>query len=129
LYLLSDETGTINGSSGYLTISDIAVLDLNARMVILSACETGLGRTNAGEGMVGLARAFMVAGARNVGVSLWKIDDGATSVYMQMVYRKVLEEGKLLREAYKEVKGVFQTKPPGLNYNRPFFWAPFTMYE
>jgi tetratricopeptide (TPR) repeat protein/CHAT domain-containing protein len=126
LHLLSDETGTINGSSGYLTVSDIASLDLNARMVILSACETGLGQANVGEGMVGLARAFMVAGAGSVGVSLWAIDDDVANSFMEKLYRKVLEEGKHFREAYKEVKKEIQSIP---RYGKPFYWAPFTMYE
>jgi CHAT domain-containing protein/Tfp pilus assembly protein PilF len=129
LYLISDETGTINGNSGYLSISDIAVLDLNARMVILSACETGLGEANAGDGMIGLVRAFMVAGAGNVGVSLWNIDDKVAVSFMEKLYRKVLEEGKPFRGAYKEVKEVIQNTPPVSQNSRPYFWAPFTMYE
>jgi len=115
--------------NGYLTISEVAALDLNARMVVLSACETGLGEVKIGEGMTGLSRAFMVAGAGNVGVSLWRIDDTATVPFMESLYKKVLEEGKHFREAYKEVKESFKTGTYGSRYERPYYWAAFTMYE
>jgi len=113
-------------NDGYLTIPDIAALDLNARIVVLSACETGLAEPRLGEGMVGMVRAFMVAGAGKVGVSLWKIDDTSTTLFMESLYRKVLEEGKNFREAYKEVKAAFQNE---VQLSSPGHWAGFTMYE
>jgi len=124
LYQVSGEKVNENG---YLTIPEVAGLDLNARMVVLSACETGLGKVKIGEGMVGLARAFMVAGAANVGVTLWEISDKAASPFMENLYKKVLEEGKIFREAYKEVKETFRSGAIG--FKRPYYWAAFTMYE
>ena len=115
-----------NNTDGYLTITEIAVLDLNAQMVILSACETGLGEARLGEGMVGLARAFMAAGAGSVGVSLWNINDAWTGPFMELLYKKVLEEGKPFREAYREVKEIFRGRRETSN---PYYWAAFTMYE
>jgi CHAT domain-containing protein/Tfp pilus assembly protein PilF len=126
LYQVSGDP--VNGSNSYLTIPEVAALELNARMVVLSACETGLVEAKLGEGMVGLIRAFMVAGASNVGVSLWVISDEATSPFMESLYQKVLGEGKHFRESYKEVKESFRKWPESL-FRRPYFWAAFTMYE
>ena len=128
LYLADNE--------GYLTIPEIAVLDLNARMVILSACETGVGEAIPGEGMIGLVRAFMTAGAASVGVSLWEIDDDATALFKGDLYQKVLIEKKSFHQAYKEVKERFRRGEHNVDdgsqmliRNRPFYWAAFTMYE
>jgi CHAT domain-containing protein len=111
---------------GYLSIEEIALLQLNAKMVMLSACETGLGQIKRGDGMSGLARAFMTAGAQNVGVSLWKIDDDATAEFKWGVYHKVIHEGKTFREAYSEMKAEFRNST---RWSHPFYWAGFTMYE
>jgi len=127
--VLYQVSGDPVSEDGYLTIPEVAALELDARMVVLSACETGLGEAKIGEGMIGLARAFMVAGAGNVGVSLWEIDDMATVPFMKSLYQKVLEERKYFPEAYKEVKGMFKTGTFGARYERPRYWAPFTMYE
>jgi len=76
--------------------------------------------------MSGLARAFMTAGAQNVGVSLWKISDDATAEFMWGVYRKVIREGKTFRDAYSEVKEEFRKSE---RWKHPYYWAGFTMYE
>jgi CHAT domain-containing protein len=90
--VFSEVSGLVNtGEDGYLTVPEIALLDMDARMVVLSACETGLGQVKRGDGMVGLARSFLVAGARNVGVSLWSIRDEATVEVMGRLYRKVIQ--------------------------------------
>ncbi|MBQ7166128.1 MAG: CHAT domain-containing protein, partial [Treponema sp.] len=109
--LFSEVSGKLSGSSqddGYLTIPETAVLSLDADMVCLSACETGLGEVKRGDGMVGLSRAFMVAGADRVGVSLWCIDDEATAEFMTLMYQKVRQEGKSYSRAYREVKAEFR---------------------
>jgi tetratricopeptide (TPR) repeat protein len=126
--VLYQVSGDPVNENGYLTIPEVAALELDARMVVLSACETGLSEAKVGEGMVGLARAFMVAGAGSVGVSLWKIDDTATILFMKSLYRKVLEEGKQFRESYKEVRESFRKGTDTL-YTNPYFWAAFTIYE
>jgi CHAT domain-containing protein/Flp pilus assembly protein TadD len=125
--VLSEVSGLINTvEDGYLTIPEIVLLDLNARMVLLSACETGLGTLKRGDGMVGMTRAFLVSGVENVGVSLWSIDDDATVEFMTRLYRKVLNEGKSFKEAYYLTKNEFRK---GEKWNHPFYWAAFTMYE
>ena len=120
--LIGDESG----EDGYLAIEEIALLQLNARMVKLSACETGLGQIQRGDGMSGLARAFMVAGAQNVGVSLWEISDEATVEFVWSVYRRVIHDGKSFREAYREAKEEFRNSE---RWSHPYYWAGFTMYE
>ncbi|MDR0474997.1 MAG: CHAT domain-containing protein [Treponema sp.] len=123
--VLSEVSGVLeNGEDGYLTLSEIALLDVNACMVMLSGTETGLGLLKHGDGVVGMVRAFMIAGAENVGVSLWDIDDAATGDFMTCLYAKVLNEGKTFKEAHYLVKDEFRRKGEHPNY-----WAAFVIYE
>lgn len=126
--LFSEVSGKLEGTSnedGYLTISEAASLSLNAQMVCLSACQTGLGEIKKGEGLVGLSRAFMVAGSRNVGVTLWSVDDEATAEFMSRMYKKV-RTGMTYAEAYRKVKNEFRNSN---DYNHPYYWAAFVIYE
>ena len=126
--LFSEVSGKLSESSnddGYLTISEAASLNLKANMVCLSACQTGLGEIKKGEGMVGLSRAFMVAGSRNVGVTLWNVDDAATAEFMSRMYKKV-KSGMSYAEAYRKVKNEFRNSD---DYNHPYYWAAFVVYE
>jgi CHAT domain-containing protein len=68
----------------------------------------------------------MIAGTRNVGVSLWSIDDDATAKFMTRMYRKVLKEGKSFKEAYYQVKEEFRVHP---EWSHPLYWAAFVLYE
>ncbi|MDR2702546.1 MAG: CHAT domain-containing protein, partial [Spirochaetaceae bacterium] len=74
----------------------------------------------------GMARAFMVAGTENVGVSLWSISDDGTSEFMSRLYGKVIKEGLSFREAYYQVKQEFRGDE---KWSHPYYWAAFTMYE
>jgi CHAT domain-containing protein/tetratricopeptide (TPR) repeat protein len=99
-----DKWGVPQGDGGILTAEAIAALPLDdLELVVLSACETGLGDVAGGEGVFGLQRAFHTAGARNVIASLWKVDDLATAALMRLFYTKLWKEGKppivALREA------------------------------
>ena len=94
-------------------------------MVCLSACQTGLGEIKKGEGIVGLSRAFMVAGSRNVGVTLWSVDDEATAEFMSRMYKKV-KGGMSYSEAYRKVKNEFRNSD---EYSHPYYWAAFVVYE
>lgn len=125
--LFSEVSGKLTESDddGYLTIGEAATLNLSAQMVCLSACQTGLGEVKKGEGMVGLSRAFMVAGAKNVGVTLWCVDDEATARFMSKMYRWV-NSGLSYPDAYRRVKNEFRTSD---DYNHPYYWAAFVVYE
>ncbi|HBL62875.1 MAG TPA: hypothetical protein DDZ80_32250, partial [Cyanobacteria bacterium UBA8803] len=109
---------------GFLRLHDIFNLNLPAELVVLSACKTGLGENVKGEGIVGLTRGFMYAGARRVVVSLWSVNDLATSEVMSKFYQKMLEEGQnpvtALREAQLEMWNSAQ-------WQSPYYWAAFTI--
>ncbi len=109
---------------GFLRLQDIFNLNLPAELVVLSACQTGLGENVRGEGIVGLTRGFMYAGARRVVVSLWSVNDVATSEVMVKFYQKMLEEQQnpvtALREAQLEMWNSEQ-------WNSPYYWAAFTI--
>src|SRR5208283_5627419 len=103
--VLSEVSGALQGKSaedGYLTVEEVALLRLKADMVELSACETGLGKVVLGDGVIGLTRAFLVAGANRVGATLWVVDDLATKDFMVRVYGLVEKEGIDYAEAQGE---------------------------
>ena len=119
---LVDEQG--KPQDGFLRTHDIYNLKLPAELVVLSACETGLGKEVKGEGLEGLTRGFMYAGARRVVVSLWNVNDKATAGLMQQLYVGMLKNKKTpaaaLRAAQIEMLGVKQ-------WQSPYYWAPFVM--
>jgi CHAT domain-containing protein/Tfp pilus assembly protein PilF len=109
---------------GLLQVYEIFNLRLNAEMVVLSACETGLGKEVKGEGLIGLTRAFLYAGTPSVVVSLWKVDDRSTAELMVRFYRR-LKDGTVgkadaLRQAQLDL--ISEGKFP-----HPYFWAPFVL--
>lgn len=100
-----DELGVPLGDGGILTAEAIASMPLeNLELVVLSACDTGLGEVAGGEGVFGLQRAFHQAGAANVVASLWKIDDSATAALMRLFYYKVFRENKPALAALREAQ-------------------------
>lgn len=107
---------------GFLRLSEIYGLKLNSDLVTLSACKTGLGDRISGEGVIGLSRAFMNAGARAVVVSLWEVDDQSTGIFMEEFYR-LLTQGIDKVEALKMAKEYLRKK----GYENPYFWAPFIL--
>jgi WD40 repeat protein/CHAT domain-containing protein/predicted negative regulator of RcsB-dependent stress response len=119
---LFDQTG--KSQDGFLRLHDIFNLNLPAELVVLSACETGLGKDVKGEGLVGLTRGFMYAGSRRVLVSLWSVNDVATSEVMAKFYQKMLNEGQnpvsALRAAQLEMWNSGQ-------WQSPYYWAAFTV--
>lgn len=103
---------------GMLTVNEIFGLEMNARLVVLSACETALGSLNRGDEIIGLSRAFLYAGSRNVIVSLWSVADEPTSFLMNQFYRLLGEHdlAESLRMAQIETRK---------KYHTPVYWAPF----
>jgi len=103
---------------GVLAVSDLYKLRLDAELVTLSACETGLGKVASGDDVIGLTRGFLYAGARSIVASLWEVDDAATEQLMVSFYRNLEAHDK--REALRLAQ--IETRA---NYPHPMFWAAF----
>jgi CHAT domain-containing protein/tetratricopeptide (TPR) repeat protein len=106
--------------SDLLTQSDVLELKLSARLVVLSCCHTGMGKLSS-EGVLGIARSFLGAGASSILVTLWKINDDFTKKFMTAFYQKICEE-KSVCLALKETMNVFQRNG---QYTSFVFWAAF----
>ena len=119
--MVDDKGNLVNG---FLRLTDIFNLKLAANLVVLSACQSGMGQNVKGEGMVGLTRGFMYAGAQRVAVSLWSVDDEGTAVLMQKFYQKMLQQklapAAALRAAQMEMMRIEKWKSP-------YYWAAFTL--
>jgi CHAT domain-containing protein len=119
---LVDESGTPR--DGYLRLHDIYNLRLGAELVVLSACQTALGKEIRGEGLVGLARAFMYAGTPRVVGSLWEVSDLATAELMKRFYRGVLQL-RLRPAAALQAAQLEMSRDP--RWAPPYYWAGFTL--
>ncbi len=108
---------------GLLYVRDLYNLTLNADMVVLSACETGIGKLQRGEGIISLARAFAYAGAKSIVTSLWSVNDAKTKDLMLLFYQN-LKKGKTKDAALRQAKLSFIAKNIHPNAH-PFFWAAF----
>jgi CHAT domain-containing protein len=113
-----------NEVDGFLRLVEIFNLKLPAELVVLSGCRTGLGKVVNGEGLIGLTRGFMYAGAARVLVSLWDVNDQATAELMARFYRGVLKE-KLSPAAALRAAQIEQQREKGRQ--SPYFWAGFTL--
>jgi CHAT domain-containing protein/tetratricopeptide (TPR) repeat protein len=110
---------------GFLRTDEIFNLSMGSPLVMLSACETGLGKEKRGEGVIGLTRAFMYAGAPTVGVSLWSVSDNSTAELMTDFYKRLMTgQGMPPAAAMREAQVAMIT---GKKYSRPFYWAPFVL--
>ncbi len=105
---------------GFLSLGDLYSLRLNADLVTLSACETGLGKVSNGDDVVGLTRGFLYAGSSSIVASLWEVDDRATSLLMTELYSNLKQTDK--REALRRAQ--LTTKK---QYPHPFYWAAFQL--
>jgi CHAT domain-containing protein/Flp pilus assembly protein TadD len=115
------ETPPLEAEDGIFTAEDVAVSDLRGTaLVVLSACDTGLGREiHSGEGMPGLRRAFALAGAKTLVTSLWKIPDHHTQELMSEFYQRILH-GQGCAEALREAQLALKTR-----YPHPYYWGAF----
>jgi CHAT domain-containing protein len=109
---------------GFLRLNEIFNLNFPAELVVLSACETGLGKEVKGEGLIGLTRGLMYAGAARVVVSLWSVNDEATSLLMSQFYSQMLQQGKTPAAALRaaQLKMWEQEK-----WRNPYSWSAFTL--
>lgn len=108
-------------ADGFVTVRDIFRQKLKAELVTLSACETGLNKIYAGDEILGLARGFLAAGAKSLVLSLWTVNDEATTVLMKQFYEH-LEKGLSIAEALQKAQKYFIAQNA-----HPYFWSPFAL--
>jgi CHAT domain-containing protein len=112
---------------GILTAEEIAALDLSSvEWAVLSACDTGVGEVMAGEGVFGLRRAFQIAGARTLIMSLWPVDDEVTRAWMRELYTNRFVKGMSTVDSVQQASLALlkQRRAKGLS-THPFYWAGF----
>jgi CHAT domain-containing protein/tetratricopeptide (TPR) repeat protein len=119
---LFDEEG--NPQNGFLKLQDVYNLSLPAELVVLSACQTGLGKEIKGEGLVGLTRGFFYAGARRVVASMWKVDDVATADLMERFYRGALRDRLRPAAALRQAQLAMARQK---RWSFPYYWAAFIL--
>jgi len=119
---LVDEQG--RSQNGFLRLYDIYSLKLGADLVVLSACQTALGKEVKGEGLIGLTRGFMYAGVPRVAASLWRIEDRASAELMKRFYQRMLGEGMSAAAALRAAQVSMWTEK---RWDAPYYWAGFTL--
>jgi CHAT domain-containing protein/tetratricopeptide (TPR) repeat protein len=108
-------------ADGWITVRDVCAGKLNAELVTLSACETGLNKVFAGEEILGLARGFLAAGARSLVLSLWTVNDAATTILMKDFYEH-LQRGQTIAASLRAAQKNFIKRN-----EHPYFWSPFAL--
>ena len=108
---------------GFLTMTEVMKLKLNADVVALTACETGLGKNVSGEGIMGMGRAFQYAGASNVLMSLWSVAE-TSATKLTIAFFKYLKDGKEPIEALRFARNDIRRQ----GYEHPFYWASFALF-
>ena len=123
-FFLSMVDATGRPQDGFITMQDVYHLHAPVDLVVLSACRTGLGKDVRGEGLIGLTRGFMYAGASSVVASLWKVDDEATAELMKNSYTNMLQKGMRPAEALRSAQNTLRQNP---QWQSPHFWAGFIL--
>jgi CHAT domain-containing protein len=122
--LVLSQVGNKNDDDGFLRTNEVFNVKLGAQLVMLSACESGLGKAQRGDGVIGLTRAFMYAGAPTVGVTLWSVADKPTAELMTNFYQQLLGPNPSPSSAMREAQLAMIS---GKKYSAPFYWAPFVL--
>jgi CHAT domain-containing protein len=118
---LKGESST--GENGLLSAAEASLLDLReTELVVLSACETGKGEVKNSEGVYGLRKAFSDAGAQNIIMSLWRVDDKVTQEFMSRFYEIWLNDKTSIREAFNRTQLEIKAK-----YPQPYYWGAFIL--
>ncbi|HEV8189639.1 MAG TPA: CHAT domain-containing tetratricopeptide repeat protein [Pyrinomonadaceae bacterium] len=123
-FVLSTVDLTGRHQDGFITMPDVYRLHAPVDLVVLSACRTGLGKDVKGEGLIGLTRGFMYAGASSVVASLWKVDDEATAELMKHFYANMLQKGMRPAEALRSAQNTLRENPA---WQSPHYWAGFVL--
>jgi CHAT domain-containing protein/predicted negative regulator of RcsB-dependent stress response len=123
VFSLIDQEG--KPQDGFLRLHEIYNLQLNADLIVLSACETGLGKEIKGEGLIGLTRGFMYSGAPRVVASLWNVDDLATAELMKLFYQRMLKDALTAGAALRAAQLEFSRQK---RWASPYFWAGFVLH-
>ncbi|RJE71775.1 hypothetical protein BGP76_06715 [Reichenbachiella sp. MSK19-1] len=118
---------------GILFSGEVYNINLNAELVTLSACETGLGKIKSGEGIIGLSRALIYAGAKNITVSLWKVSDESTKQLMISYYNNFLDQ-EIPQDIHQSLSYAYALKSAKMNmiqqggqFAHPYYWSPFVL--
>lgn len=122
-FILSTVNPEGHWQQGFINVRDIFELQAPVDLVVLSACRTGLGKDVRGEGLIGLTRGFMYAGASSVAATLWNVDDEVTAELMKLFYANMLEKGMTPAAALREAQNTIRQKP---EWRSPHYWAGFT---
>ena len=122
--VLSTFNSAGQAQNGFVGLQDIYGLRAPVDLVVLSACQTALGKDVRGEGLLGLTRGFMYAGASSVVASLWKVDDEATAELMRQFYINMLQKGMTPAGALRAAQNNIRQRP---EWQAPYYWAGFTL--
>ena len=108
---------------GVLRVDEISQLELNRSVIVLSSCNSGLGKNITGEGIYGLSRSFLLAGARSLVVSLWPIDDKISAHAFEHFYQNIIEGKSVSNSLFDTRRWMIQETI----FKHPYYWAPFVL--
>jgi CHAT domain-containing protein len=123
--MFSQPNGGDGNEDTFLLAPEIAKLNLNADLTILSACSTAVGKLYGGEGVNGLNTSFLVAGSNSTMLSLWSVDDASTALTMQLLFRNIIQNNAKANVVLNDIKRAFINGDFGDRVKSPKFWAPF----